>query len=81
MTDPNRPLTGLLWFDVVKVDPVFGVTDLVLERIQAADCATAERTAVERHGKSILVTRTMPPRRRRRRELPKDIGNITRRNR
>lgn len=76
-----RPDAQLVWFDVVKIDPVFGVTDLALERIQAADREAAERTAIARHGKHVLVTLTMPPRRRRLRELPLDIGNITRRNR
>jgi hypothetical protein len=69
---------GPAWFDVVSVDPAFGVSDLVLERIQAADYAAALATAQARHGPHVLITASMAPRRRRRRpELAKDLGNTT----
>lgn len=77
---PHRP-AGAQWFDVMRMDPVFGPGDERIDRFQAPTRAEADRIAREKHGPHVLVTIATNARRTTPRQRAKDLGDITRRNR
>lgn len=72
---PNRPVAGSLWYDVMRIDPVLGVSAERIDRFQAPTRAEADRIAREKHGPHYLVTLATNAKRIEPRRRATDLGN------
>lgn len=72
---PGAPPAGTAWYDVVRMDPVFGPSTERIDRFQAKTRADADRIAREKHGPHVLVTLATNARRTEPRRRAKDLGN------